>query len=67
MINKGEVYSIFVYFHTFLVTQFFATLRVFQSDGGGEYLSNKFKKLPPYQGYYPSNVLSLHSGTKWPC
>jgi len=43
MINKGEVYSIFVYFHTFLVTQFSATLRVFQSDGGGEYLSNKFK------------------------
>jgi len=43
MINKGEVYSIFVYFHTFLVTQFSATLQVFQSDGGGEYLSNKFK------------------------
>ncbi|CAL8157377.1 unnamed protein product [Prunus armeniaca] len=43
MINKGEVYSIFVYFHAFLVTQFSATLRVFQSDGGGEYLSNKFK------------------------
>jgi hypothetical protein len=43
MINKEEVYSIFVYFHTFLVTQFSATLRVFQSDGGGEYLSNKFK------------------------
>jgi hypothetical protein len=38
MINKGEVYSIFVYFHTFLVTQFSATLRVFQSDGGSEYL-----------------------------
>ena len=43
MINKGEAYSIFVSFHTFLVTQFSATLRVFQSDGGGEYLSNKFK------------------------
>jgi hypothetical protein len=43
MINKGEVYSIFAYFHTFLVAQFSATLRVFQSDGGGEYLSTKFK------------------------
>ena len=29
MINKGEVYSIFVHFYTFLVTQFPATLRVF--------------------------------------
>ena len=43
MINKGEVYFIFVYSHTLLVTQFSATLRVFQSDGGREYLSNKFK------------------------
>jgi hypothetical protein len=43
MINKGEVYSIFVYFHTFLVTQFSVTFRVFQNDGGGECLSNKFK------------------------
>jgi hypothetical protein len=43
MINKGEVYSIFVHFHTFLVTQFFATLKIFQSDGGGEYISTNFK------------------------
>jgi len=43
MINKGEVYSIFVHFHTFLVTQFSATLRIFQSDGGGEYISTNFK------------------------
>jgi len=44
MKNKGEVYSIFVSFHAFLVTQFSATLRIFHSDGGGEYLNNPFKQ-----------------------
>ncbi|CAL2258842.1 unnamed protein product [Prunus armeniaca] len=43
MINKAEVYSIFVHFHAYLVTQFSASLKVFQSDGGGEYLSHKFQ------------------------
>jgi histone deacetylase 1/2 len=43
MINKGEVYSIFVHFHAFLVTQFSVTLGIFQSDGGGEYISTNFK------------------------
>ncbi|KAI5353001.1 hypothetical protein L3X38_005893 [Prunus dulcis] len=43
MINKAEVYSISVYFHAYLVTQFSASLKVFQSDGGGEYLSHKFQ------------------------
>jgi hypothetical protein len=41
--NKGEVYSIFVSFHAFLVTQFSANLRIFQSNGGGEYLNHSFK------------------------
>jgi hypothetical protein len=44
MRNKGEVYSIFVSFHAFLVTQFSANLRIFQSDGGGEYLNHSFKQ-----------------------
>ncbi|CAL2258851.1 unnamed protein product [Prunus armeniaca] len=43
MINKAEVYSIFVHFHAYLVTQFSASLKVFQSDGGSEYLSHKFQ------------------------
>ncbi|CAL8170379.1 unnamed protein product [Prunus armeniaca] len=43
MFNKAEVYSIFVNFHAYLVTQFSASLKVFQSDGGGEYLSHKFQ------------------------
>jgi hypothetical protein len=44
MTNKGEVYSIFVSFHAFLVTQFSANLRIFQSDGGGEYLNHSIKQ-----------------------
>jgi len=44
MRNKGEVYSIFVSFHAFLITQFSANLRIFQSDGGGEYLNHSFKQ-----------------------
>jgi hypothetical protein len=44
MRNKGEVYSIFVSFHAFLITQFSANLRIFQSDGGGEYLNHFFKQ-----------------------
>ncbi|KAI5323882.1 hypothetical protein L3X38_032955 [Prunus dulcis] len=43
MINKAEVYSIFVHFHAYLVTQFSISLKVFQSDGDGEYLSHKFQ------------------------
>ncbi|TQE01264.1 hypothetical protein C1H46_013171 [Malus baccata] len=44
LMNKSEVFDVFVHFHSFLITQFSATVKVFQSDGGGEYSSHKFKQ-----------------------
>ena len=41
--NKSEVLGVFVHFHSLLVTQFSATVKVFQSDGNDEYTSHKFK------------------------
>ncbi|KAM2656151.1 hypothetical protein EV1_011694 [Malus domestica] len=43
LINKSEVFSIFAQFYQFLKTQFSAPIKVFQSDGGGEYSSHQFK------------------------
>lgn len=45
MINKTEVCSI-IHFHVFLVPQFSANLKIFQSDWGGEYLSTKLQNYP---------------------
>ncbi|TQE12567.1 hypothetical protein C1H46_001779 [Malus baccata] len=43
LMNKSEVFHSFVQFHSFIETQFSTAIKVFQSDGGGEYTSNQFK------------------------
>ncbi|KAM1466210.1 hypothetical protein ACFX2I_031434 [Malus domestica] len=43
MINKSEACSIFVKFTAFVFNQFNTSIKCFQSDGGGEYMSKEFK------------------------
>ena len=45
LINKAAVFDNFVAFHAFVSTSFGANIKVFQSDGGGEYLSTKFQSF----------------------
>ncbi|KAL6269518.1 hypothetical protein ACE6H2_026429 [Prunus campanulata] len=40
--NKSEVYATFLKFHAMLVTQFTASVKCLQSDGGGEFTSKLF-------------------------
>ncbi|CAL2245419.1 unnamed protein product [Prunus armeniaca] len=40
--NKSEVYATFLRFHAMLVTQFAASVKCFQSDGGREFTSSQF-------------------------
>ncbi|CAL9008157.1 unnamed protein product [Prunus brigantina] len=40
--NKSEVYATFLRFHAMLVTQFAASVKCLQSDGGGEFTSRLF-------------------------
>lgn len=49
LINKSDLFSTFVVFHSFICTQFSATIQVLQTDfwlgGGGEYTSNSSKQF----------------------
>ncbi|KAM2035287.1 hypothetical protein ACFX16_038395 [Malus domestica] len=45
MINKSDAFSIFCKFYAFVVTQFNGSIKYLQSDGGGEYMSKKFKQF----------------------
>lgn len=42
LVNKSDVLATFVKFHAFVHTQFSAPIKVFQSDGGGEFNSKAF-------------------------
>lgn len=39
------MYYVFEKFYAFIKNHFQASVKFFQSDGGGEYMSNAFKKL----------------------
>ncbi|CAA7031737.1 unnamed protein product [Microthlaspi erraticum] len=41
--NKSEFCSVFIAFQKLVENQFESKIKVFQSDGGGEFISNKFK------------------------
>lgn len=45
MVNKSDVFDIFVKFYAFISTQFNASIKCFQSDGGGEFMSQLFKEF----------------------
>lgn len=50
MINKSDVFLIFCKFYVFIVTQFNGSIKYLQSDGGGEYMSKKFKQFLDSKG-----------------
>lgn len=43
MRQKSEVYEIFIMFQRFIENQLNHKIKIFQSDGGGEFTSNKFQ------------------------
>jgi transposase InsO family protein len=43
LLSKSEVFSVFKVFLTLVETQFFAKIKILQSDSGGEYMSNEFQ------------------------
>lgn len=43
LIKKSDCFSSFVHFVAYVETQFAATIKNFQSDGGGEYVSKEFQ------------------------
>ncbi|KAM2860061.1 hypothetical protein COP2_025401 [Malus domestica] len=48
--NKSDLFDIFCVFHSFILTQFSASLKTLQSDGGGEYMSNRFQSFLKTKG-----------------
>jgi transposase InsO family protein len=43
--NKSDVFQVFVQFKSLVENQFSSSIKQFQCDGGGEYMSNQFKKF----------------------
>ena len=43
LVNKSDVYSVFIAFYNYVNTQFSSKIKILQSDGGGEYTSHKLK------------------------
>ncbi|KAM1070145.1 hypothetical protein TB1_002021 [Malus domestica] len=41
LVNKSDFFETFVVFYSFVHTQFSASIKILQTDGGGEYSSNK--------------------------
>lgn len=41
--NKSQVCSLFISFHAFVLTQFSTSIKILQTDGGGEYLSHSLQ------------------------
>ncbi|KAM1697211.1 hypothetical protein ACFXTN_028649 [Malus domestica] len=50
LINKAAVFGVFVHFHAFVVNQFNASIKILQSDGGGEYTSHLFQNFLQTKG-----------------
>ncbi|KAM1789190.1 hypothetical protein ACFX11_039377 [Malus domestica] len=45
LINKSDVFTTFVAFYSFVLTQFATVIQTLQSDGGGEYVSKVFQSF----------------------
>ncbi|KAM0982243.1 hypothetical protein ACFX2A_015487 [Malus domestica] len=45
LVNKSDVYPVFVKFHAFVINHFKCNIKTLQSDGGGEYMSRLFKQF----------------------
>ena len=45
LVNKSDLFSMFVAFYSFLFTQYSATVKILQSDGRGEYTCNRLKQF----------------------
>jgi hypothetical protein len=43
--NKSDVFQVFVQFKSIVENQFSSSIKQFQCDGGGEYMSKQFKKF----------------------
>ena len=50
LVNKSDVYSVFVNFCASIHTQFSSSVQILQSDGGGEYVSKQFQKFLAEKG-----------------
>ena len=50
IVNKSDVFQVFINFHSFVATQFNAPIKCLQTDGGSEYLSTKFKAILASKG-----------------
>jgi len=48
--SKSEVFSMFKKFLTYVETQFQASVKIFRSDSGGEYMSNEFQEYLQQKG-----------------
>lgn len=48
--NTSDVFQIFVRFHTFVSVQFGISIKCFQSDGGGEFISKQFENFLASKG-----------------
>ena len=48
--TKSEVFTKFVHFKALIENQFLGKIKIFKSDGGGEYTSNEFKHYLLQQG-----------------
>ena len=62
--SKSEVFTKFVQFKALVENQFSAKIKVFRSNGVGEYTSTD---LSLATRYCPSSFLSIHSLTEWYC
>jgi len=59
LVNKSDLFSTFVAFYNLLVTQYSATVKILQSDGGGIYMQS-FTTISSCQRHYSSPLLSTH-------
>ncbi|KAB2634323.1 hypothetical protein D8674_038379 [Pyrus ussuriensis x Pyrus communis] len=50
MSNKSDVFTIFVQFYQFVLTQFDISIKSLQTDGGGEYTSKRFSSFLAAKG-----------------
>lgn len=62
--NKSDLFQVFTVFKTLVETQFEGKIKVFQSDGGGEFVNNQMKQF--LQEHEIVHRLSCHTRTKWP-
>jgi hypothetical protein len=51
-VNKSDFFETFVVFYSFVHTQFSASIKILQTDGGGEYSSNKLTNFLHSKGIH---------------